>query len=50
MIDDGSEGIVKYQNGLGIDEKLKVVANGSAEYFHEDHLGSMTRLTDQSGA
>jgi len=32
-MDDGSEGIVKYQNGLGIDNKLKMISNGQAKYF-----------------
>ena len=48
-MDDGSEGIVKYQNGVGIDDKLKMVANGQAKYFLQDHLGSTVGLTDTSG-
>lgn len=30
ILDDGSDGVVIYQNGLGIDNKLKMVANGNA--------------------
>ncbi len=50
MDDDFNKGIVKYQNGLGIDDKLKMVANGQANYFQQDHLGSTIRLTDQNGS
>ena len=50
VMDEGSEGIVKYQNGLGIDNKLKMVSNGNAKYFLQDHLGSTVGLTDSSGA
>lgn len=50
VMDDGSEGIVKYQNGLGIDNKLKMIANGNAKYFLQDHLGSTVGLTDANGA
>ena len=50
ILDDGGEGIVKYQNGLGIDNKLKMVSNGNAKYFLQDHLGSTVSLTDSSGA
>ena len=49
ILDDGSEGIVKYQNGLGIDNKLKMVTNGNAKYFLQDHLGSTVGLVDSSG-
>ncbi len=48
-MDDGSQGLVKYQNGLGIDDKLKLTVNGQANYFSQDHLGSTIRLTDQNG-
>ena len=49
ILDDGSEGIVKYQNGLGIDNKLKMNVNGNAKYFLQDHLGSTVGLADSSG-
>jgi RHS repeat-associated protein len=50
MDDDVNTGITKYQNGLGIDNKLKMVTNGNAKYFLQDHLGSTVGLTDPSGA
>jgi YD repeat-containing protein len=40
---------IKYQNGLGIDQKLKMTTNGQAEYFLADHLGSTVALTDTNG-
>ncbi len=49
MDDDTISGITKYQNGLGIDDKLKVSINGTAKYFITDHLGSTVGLTDASG-
>lgn len=50
LIDDNSGTLTKYQNGLGIDDKLKVSLNGTAKYFLTDHLGSTNALTDASGA
>lgn len=50
VLDDGSEGVVKYQNGLGIDDKLKMVVDGQAKYFLQDHLGSSVGFTNTSGA
>jgi RHS repeat-associated protein len=50
MDDDFEMGIVKYQNGPGIDDKLKMVVGGQAKYFLQDHLGSTTGLTDSTGA
>lgn len=41
--------MTKYQNGLGIDNKLKISLNGTAQYFLADHLGSTVSLTDASG-
>ena len=49
MDDDGST-ITKYQNGLGIDNKLKLKTNGVSKYFLQDHLGSTTALTNSSGS
>lgn len=49
MDDDSVSGVTKYQNGLGIDDKLKMVTNGQARYFLQDHLGSTVSLTDSSG-
>lgn len=39
MDDDFNNGVVRYQNGLGIDDKLKIVVGGQANYFLQDHLG-----------
>jgi RHS repeat-associated protein len=49
VADDNSGVSTKYQNGLGIDNKLKMITNGTAKYFLADHLGSTTALTDSSG-
>jgi RHS repeat-associated protein len=49
VADDNSGVLTKYQNGLGIDNKLKMITNGTAKYFLADHLGSTTTLTDASG-
>jgi RHS repeat-associated protein len=50
ILDDNSGVITKYQNGLGIDNKLKMVTNGVSKYFLQDHLGSTTALTNSSGS
>ncbi len=50
VADDNSGVLTKYQNGLGIDNKLKMVTSGTASYFLADHLGSTVGLTDSSGA
>lgn len=40
VVMDAENGVLtKYQNGLGIDDKLKMVTNGQAKYFLQDHLG-----------
>ena len=49
VADDNGGTLTKYQNGLGIDDKLKVSTNGTAKYFLQDHLGSTVGLTNQSG-
>jgi len=49
ILDDGSDGVIKYQNGLGIDDKLKFTVNGQAKYFLQDRLGSTVGLADSSG-
>ena len=43
-------GITVYQNGLGIDEKLRSKNGNVVRYFLTDHLGSTVALTDSSGA
>lgn len=50
VMDDNAGVLTKYQNGPGIDNKLKMTANGVSKYFIADHLGSTNALTDSSGA
>jgi RHS repeat-associated protein len=49
MDNDSVSGVTKYQNGFGIDNKLKQTAGSIASYFLADHLGSTNALTDASG-
>jgi YD repeat-containing protein len=48
IADDNFGTLTKYQNGLGIDNKLKMITSGTAKYFLQDHLGSTVGLTDAS--
>jgi RHS repeat-associated protein len=50
VADDNAGVLTKYQNGLGIDNKLKVSSGGVSKYFLQDHLGSTVGLTNSSGA
>lgn len=50
MDDDTVLGVTKYQNGLGIDNKLSSVNGTNHRYFIADHLGSTNALTDAVGA
>jgi RHS repeat-associated protein len=50
ILDDGSEGVVKYQNGPGIDNKLRAQSATTVNYFLADHLGSTNGLTNSTGA
>jgi len=50
MDNDSVSGVTKYQNGLGIDNKLKQTAGSTAGYFLADQLGSTNALTDASGS
>jgi RHS repeat-associated protein len=50
MDDLGKSNFTKYQNGLGIDDKLKMITTGgAASYFLSDHLGSTVGMTDSVG-
>ncbi len=49
MDDDANGGITKYQNGLGIDDKLSLKNGSVTKYFLQDHLGSTVALTNASG-
>jgi len=48
----GSSGELRteYVHGIGIDEPLMMARNGENYFYHTDGLGSITALTDQSGA
>jgi RHS repeat-associated protein len=51
ILDQNSDGTsVTYLNGAGIDNKIRQTANGQAQYFLSDHLGSTNALTDATGA
>jgi hypothetical protein len=50
LADDNAGTLTKYQNGLGIDNKLRVQSGGTVNYFLSDHLGSTNGLTDSTGA
>lgn len=50
LADDNAGTLTKYQNGPGIDNKLRVQTGGSVNYFIADHLGSTNGLADSSGA
>jgi RHS repeat-associated protein len=49
VADENSGILTKYQNGLGIDNKIKMVTGSTTQYFLADHLGSTVGLTDASG-
>ena len=50
MDDDAESGITKYQNGLGIDDKLKLTNSGNPSYFLGDHLGSTVGFANSAAA
>ncbi|MBP9663045.1 MAG: RHS repeat protein [Pyrinomonadaceae bacterium] len=50
VLDDQQGTLTKYQNGPGIDNKLKSGPSTTARYFLGDHLGSTLALTNSSGA
>jgi RHS repeat-associated protein len=50
VLDDVNSTLTKYQNGLGIDNKLKQVSGGTSKYFLADYLGSTNGLANSSGA
>ena len=48
---DGSNVLqARYTHGPGIDEPIAVTKGGSTFFYHQDGLGSVTDLTDSSGA
>jgi RHS repeat-associated protein len=50
VLDDINGTITKYQNGPGIDDKLKTKTGTTSQYYLQDHLGSRVALTNSSGA
>jgi RHS repeat-associated protein len=49
LVDDNSGTLTKYQNGPGIDNKLRVQTGSDVKYFLADHLGSTNGLADSTG-
>jgi RHS repeat-associated protein len=48
---DGSDNLIaKYINGASIDETIRMDRGGNSYYYHYDGLGSITNLTDATGA
>jgi RHS repeat-associated protein len=48
---DGSDNLVaKYINGASIDETIRMDRGANSYYYHYDGLGSVTNLTDATGA
>ena len=50
LADDNAGTLTNYQNGPGIDKKLRVQTGSTANYFLSDHLSSTNGLVDSSGA
>ncbi len=50
VLDDDLGVTTKYQNGLGIDNKLELATGSTSKYFLQDHLGSTIGLTNSSGS
>jgi len=50
VLDDINTAITKYQNGPGIDDKLKSVTGSTPKYFLQDHLGSSVVITNSGGS
>lgn len=49
-LDSAGNPAARYAQGLGVDEPLAMYRSGVASYFHADGLGSVTSLSDGSGA
>ncbi len=50
VLDDINSTLTKYQNGPGVDDKLKLVTGGTSKYFFPDHLGSTVGIATLSGS
>jgi len=49
-LDAGGNTLARYTHSLGVDQPLSQFRSGSPTYFEADGLGSVTSLTDNSGA
>jgi RHS repeat-associated protein len=49
-LDASGNVLAKYTQGQGVDEPLAVTRSGSTSYYQADGLGSITSLTNSSGA
>src|SRR4051812_39634053 len=49
-LDSSGNVLAKYTQGAGVDEPLAMLRGGATYYYHADGLGSITSLTDSSGA
>jgi RHS repeat-associated protein len=49
ILDDNNGVLIRYQNGPGIDNKLKMVTGAVHKYFIKDHLGSTIGVANNSG-
>jgi RHS repeat-associated protein len=46
----GGSAVARYSQGLNIDEPLAALRSGTTSYYHADGLGSITTLSNPSGA
>jgi YD repeat-containing protein len=49
-VDNAGNELAKYTHGAAIDEDLATLRNGTASYYHQDGLGSITSLSSSTGA
>jgi RHS repeat-associated protein len=49
-VDQNGGVLARYEQGLNIDEPLAMLRGTTASYYHADGLGSVTSLTDSTGA
>jgi RHS repeat-associated protein len=48
-VEEGGSLKATYVHGPGIDRPLAMIRDGKTYYYHTDHLGSVTHLTDEQG-
>jgi RHS repeat-associated protein len=49
-VDSAGNVLAKYTHGAAVDEDLAMLRNGTASYYHQDGLGSITSLSSPTGA